>query len=451
MCSFLVTNSDIINLLHVMFFLKFRGPDNTNQLTYEGFHFVHNLLQITGEPTLQPFADETLHIICLYNGEIYNYKDFGDYKSDGLCLIDLYKKFGTDFIKQLDGEFAIVLFDFPRNQIIMSSDVFATKPIWYSINNDKIAISSYESGLIRLGYHQNVKIPANTTYILNISNLTLIETKTVYDFDLIQHKDNFNDWVTAFDEAIKKRAMNMKYPIFLCLSSGYDSGCIAASLNKQKIPYNTYTILATENRSIVEQRIKLNKVDFNVLDMTQTQFIANQKLLKENCEEFTYIGAYNGNFPIQMTDDQAATGLFYICSLAKKKNIRIFLSGHGADEIYCDYGFQGHKFVVNSCFGGKYPDNLSDIFPSKNINHWKNFYDGSMKCYMAKEEHVSGSQGIEGRYPYLDKKLVQEFLWLTPELKNSYYKAPLDYYLKSHSYPYEDGIKRGFEAGRNLK
>ena len=49
---------------------------------------------MTGDFTKQPFCED--NIVCLYNGEIYNYKEFGDYKSDGLCLIDLYKEHGVD-------------------------------------------------------------------------------------------------------------------------------------------------------------------------------------------------------------------------------------------------------------------------------------------------------------------------------------------------------------------
>jgi hypothetical protein len=61
-----------------------------------------------------------------------------------------------------------------------------------------------------------------------------------------------------------------------------------------------------------------------------------------------------------------------------------------------------------------------------------------------KEEYIAGAYGIETRYPYLDKQLVQEFLWLTPELKNKVYKAPLDFYMTSQKYPFEKGVKRGF-------
>ena len=63
--------------------------------------------------------------------ELYNSNLFGDYKSDGECIIDAYLKHGIEFTKELDGEFAIVLVDYDKNICLISSDTFKTKPIFY--------------------------------------------------------------------------------------------------------------------------------------------------------------------------------------------------------------------------------------------------------------------------------------------------------------------------------
>ena len=52
-----------------------------------------------------------------------------------------------------------------------------------------------------------------------------------------------------------------------------------------------------------------------------------------------------------------------------------------------------------------------------------------------KEESISGGFGIEGRYPYLDKTVVQEYLNLLPELKNRHFKAPIYNFLVENNYP----------------
>ena len=48
--------------------------------------------------------------------------------------------------------------------------------------------------------------------------------------------------------------------------------------------------------------------------------------------------------------------------------------------------------------------------------------------------------------PFLDKYVVQEFLWLNSDLKNKFYKAPLHNYLKTKNYPFVEKEKIGFSA-----
>jgi asparagine synthetase B (glutamine-hydrolysing) len=112
------------------------------------------------------------------------------------------------------------------------------------------------------------------------------------------------------------------------------------------------------------------------------------------------------------------------------ENRQVYLSGQGADEIISDYS----PFPGQSTFKGVFPDVLTI---------WENFYEGCQYSYLGKEEYVAGSHGIEARYPFLDREVVQEFLWLTPELKNKNYKAPLHEYLKRNNFPNTFGKKIG--------
>ena len=99
MCSILFTNKNIVDLDYVNYYQRFRGPDKTSvyKIEQDNYTFLHNLLSITGEFKEQPFIKND--IICLFNGEIYNYKTFGNYNSDGECLIDLYMNYGVSFTK----------------------------------------------------------------------------------------------------------------------------------------------------------------------------------------------------------------------------------------------------------------------------------------------------------------------------------------------------------------
>ncbi len=460
MCSFLIYNYFLTNseVIKYNYNLKFRGPDYTNTYNYTYNHiiytFVHNLLNITGEVTYQPFQKD--NIICLYNGEIYNYNEHGEYKSDGECIIDVYKKYKNNFCKYLSGEFAIVLFDFNEDTFIISTDIFATKPLYYNISNNLLGISSYSSGLYNTKFKKdNIKVCPNTTLIFSIKRLVLIHELRTINFNLKQYISNFNSWENAFINSIKKRAINCKYSVFVCMSGGYDSGLICAVLNLLNIPYHTYTIIGKENKSIIDKRIKINKknscVASYIIDINNNIFNEYKNYIKENTDDFYFSVSPNRENYMKLIDDDASVGMGIICDKAYSMNHRIYLSGQGADEIISDYAMNGKPIYTNSNFSGIFPDDLTKIFPKDPKDkscQWYSFYNYTQRSFLGKEEIISGLYGIEGRYPYLDKDLVQEYLNLTCELKNSDYKAPMKYLFEKLNYPYEEE-KIGFNL--NLK
>ena len=466
MCGILLTNKIINNVDYVIEHLKKRGPDITTIKNINKYTFIHTLLSMTGPITPQPFINN--NIIAIFNGEIYNFEEFGNYKSDGECLIPLYEKYGNEFISKLDGEYAIILMDLNNNKLIVSTDIFGTRPLWMGFDENDFGISTYKSCLDRLNLTNNFQILANKTYIFNLEQLKVIEEKTVHTFDLTQYKTNFDDWNIAFENSIKKRTKYAKCGIFIGMSGGYDSGAIACELNKQNVKFKAYSISNVEDKNIMKQRAEIIK-DTNIFDINRDEFMQAREYLKNNSDEYSlnidngelnnYYNLinkpnYNKNEAEQildvvkfrksgqiLTDDNGAIGCSYICSLAIKKNQKIYLSGSGADEIFSDYGFNKVKFYNHSSIGGYFPEDLNTVFP------WKNFYGNTQRAYLMKEEYVAGSYGIEGRYPFLDKYVVQEFLWLMNELKNKNYKSPLDNYLTINNFPFEKNQKTGFGCG----
>lgn len=400
MCGFIAYKKQGNN-----FYIQKRGQDKTTEIKYKGFTFKHNLLSITGEFTVQPFIEDD--IIVLYNGEIYNqpYK-----KSDGEVIIPLYKKYGWEFPKYLDGEWAIALYDFKKEQAIFATDLFATKPLW----RNGLECASYKSGV------GGEKIPANTIEVVGM-NTGLTQRHIIYDFDFRQHKNTYDDWIEAFEGAVMRRA---KDNCFIGLSSGYDSGAIDCVLKKYKVKFKSYTIKGEENQDILKAR-KAKPLNFTKYDYGLTR-----GYIKEFTEDFRY---WNKQY---MTDDKGAIGLAHICKLANKEGRRVYLSGQGADEIMSDYS----KFPGQGKFQ-KFP---------KNLTYWDNFFGKCQESYIAKEEHIAGTFNIETRYPYLDKQVVQEFLWLNRDLKNRLYKAPLDFYMSKEGYPFDRDVKVGFRADKNL-
>jgi asparagine synthetase B (glutamine-hydrolysing) len=470
MCGILFTNFDIsnLNINHIIEFLQKRGPDLTNIKKIREYTFIHTLLSMTGPLTEQPFFNKDNSVICIYNGEIYNFEEFGEFRSDGECLIPLYEKYGDDFISKLDGEFAVCLVDFNKNKLILSTDIFGTRPLWIGFDDKKFGISTYKSCLDRINLPNNFQILANKTYTIDLINIKIIQEKRVHTFDLRQYKTNFDDWNKAFSESIKKRTKYAKCGIFIGLSGGYDSGAIACELTKQNVNFTAYSIANVEDKNVLNERAKIVK-DCNIINLERESFLKARDFLKKNAEEYK-LNIDNGekeeynnlisnknynknqaekllevlNFRKNgqiLTDDNGAIGCSYICSLAIKEKQKIYLSGSGADEIFSDYGFNGIKYFNHSSIGGYFPENLSIVFP------WKNFFHNTQRAYLMKEEHVAGAYGIEGRYPFLDKYVVQEFLWLLSELKNKNYKSPLFNYLTTNNFSFEKNQKTGFGCG----
>ena len=399
----------------------FRGPDKTSVLKNNGGTFIHNQLKITGD-CLQPRVKKNIEVI--FNGEIYNYVgiDEADF------IIESYLKYGDNYAKYLDGEFAIILKDNNLKKILVTTDTFKTKPIYFSTDRG-VHASTYKSALISLNLKNIMPCAPNTTIVFETPDSINHITNTV--FNLNQYKTSYNDWIAAFKESIFKRS-NTDKKIFIGLSSGYDSGCIAAELLNLNKNFHCFSILNNENIEVLEQRKLLLK---------NTEFIFYNKFnnslltvfLRKYCE-------LQENTEYHFIKDSSTLPLLFIGKKGKMNNCKIFLSGTGCDEIMGDYFIKNiYELDGTSCFKGVFPDNLAQYFP------WKNFYNGTMKEYITKDEYVMGCLGIEARYPFLDKKLVQEFLWLSPELKNKYYKSPLRFYLEQNNFPFAEE-KRGFHV-----
>ena len=441
MCSFLLTNVVQFDLLEANSFQQLRGPDTTRSVVVGDLVFAHNLLSITGAFTVQPFMEDGL--VCMYNGEIYNSSDFGEFDSDGLCLLPAYKQAGHDFVRELDGEFALIVVDYEKRELLISSDTFGTKPIHFAVEGSKFGVASYASALRSLGFNTVTKMRANEYIVLDLGTLMPKKKGCVHEFFKNQYKKNFDDWDEAFKNAIIKRTRNCREKIFIGLSSGYDSGAIACQLDQLGIDYKTFSIMNNERTDIIEDRVLRRPMgsEFEFLFPSAEQKITAREELLARVEpvECHIISARSGSSTRwQLHSDGASSGLALICQKAKVEGRKVYLSGQGADEIFSDYGRGGQAIYAHSNFGGHFPDDLEKIYP------WPSFFGSTQAAYLAKEEYVSGSYGIEARYPYLDKQVVQEFLSLGQAIKNSSYKSVLRNLFEQLRYPFAADEKCGF-------
>jgi asparagine synthetase B (glutamine-hydrolysing) len=386
----------------------------TNRMEKSGFTFIHNLLSMTGAGlTPQPFVSDDGMVVAMFNGEIYNYRDFGSFPSDGYCILPLYHKYRDNFVRHLDGEYAVVVFDFKRNVVVYSTDVFATKPLWAASDGKELGVSSYASPLLRLNHANVEEVPANTVITRSLlPPFHVLKRRKVHDFDLRQFKNDTSDWEAAFLAAIRKRIRDVKFNVFVSLSSGHDSGAVSLALEHIGKKHTTMTILGDEDAHVLQARREyLDRIATPIV-LTWGPGSADVRAEQAHVDEF--VEPYT--CPIYMVDkyckrdvldemldsrrrvektfavhtDSATLGHSAIGRRARSNNTLVLLSGVGGDEIMTDYGYNGEALShTQSCLRGVFPRNLSTVFP------WTNFFKGLQRAYLRKEEHVSGSHGIE--------------------------------------------------------
>src|SRR3990167_1864647 len=206
-----------------------------------------------------------------------------------------------------------------------------------------------------------------------------------FDFDN-QHKTTYDDWLEAFRLAIKKRAVP---DCFIGLSSGYDSGAMSKELLKQGIPFKAYVMYNNENKEVLDKRLQYIP-EFQIGEM-------NRELWQK------YYDFLNGKINKKAQADKASMCVAYMFDVARNEGRKISHSRQAGDEINSDYAL----FPKQSTFKGKYPDKLYE---------WPNFRNNMQREYLSELEEIAALYDIEVRYPFIDINLVQEFLWLSPEL-----------------------------------
>ena len=435
MCGIIISTLDIPETSYT--FVKNRGPDHTNKITVNNIHFVHFLLHLTGKKTLQPLVEN--NIVVIFNGEIYNYKElYEDAPSDIYSILHTYKTYGEEFIRYLDGEFTIVLFDFNKDLLFISGDIFKTKPLFYNVSNEDITIASYISSCNTINKNTYQSIQPNQVLIFDLHKRTLIRSYKIYEFDLQQYKTTYDDYMQALETSILKRYPEHHIPL-VTLSSGMDSGAIACCLHKHNKQALYVTIPNNEHPYIIKYRQDILKEQHKILHMNLYTNQGEEKkywvnYLKKNCEQLEWNWM---DHPKLKTINNGQTmgsmlGKSKIITLTQSidPKIKILFSGIGADEILARNQFYSNGWGNVNIF----PEDLKTVFP------WNNVYKGTMENYLKGDEYVGGCFGFETRYPFCDKDVVQEFLWLKPNLKNSFnnniVKPPLAYYLHTHAFPY---------------
>jgi asparagine synthase (glutamine-hydrolysing) len=139
-----------------------RGPDGTGRNVADGVALLHTRLAIidlvTGD---QPIWNEAGTVACIFNGEIYNYRELRDSllerghvfktQSDTEVLVHLYEEHGGALVQHIHGMYAFVIHDRARRRVIAARDRLGIKPLYQARFNGGFALASSIGSLLAGG------------------------------------------------------------------------------------------------------------------------------------------------------------------------------------------------------------------------------------------------------------------------------------------------------------
>jgi len=353
--------------------IEHRGPDGEGYYTDDLVAFGQRRLSIIDlEGGKQPMYDKDEKLVVIFNGEIYNYKELkeelSDYpfqtNSDTEVLLYGYKEWGTDLPKHLRGMFAFALWDIENKRLFCARDHFGIKPFYYGeFDGCFMFASEIKSFLEHPKFKKELNkeiIPSYLSFSFTPTTETLFkgvkrldagcsliyENNTLivdryFDLSFSENDKNLEENVKIISEVMKdsvEHHMISDVEVGSFLSSGIDSSYLV-SLAK---PDKTYTVGYDIPR--------YNEIDY-AKDLADRLGIQNtcKKITKEEYMEVLPKIMYHMDEP---ASDPAAVALYFVANLASK-DLKVVLSGEGADEFFGGYNY--YREEIDYKFYNKIP------------------------------------------------------------------------------------------------
>jgi asparagine synthase (glutamine-hydrolysing) len=430
MCGFVGFFSQENNIEHDKYLLEkslslieHRGPDFQKTLIKDSFFLGHARLKILDLSDLanQPFVYK--HLVLMFNGEIYNYKDLKNKliekgysfttNGDTEVVIKSFYEWGNKCFEMFDGMFAISMVNTLENKIILARDIFGKKPLYYSSSKIKFVFSSELSSFPIINKEKKLNIEALNHflalgYVMNpltvYEEVYLVPPSTIIEFEIDSKKiskTKFYEYEKCFENklkigedkiveqvkflfkgAVKKRLIgDVENGLFL--SSGLDSIGIAYQLSRldKTKRINAYTI-SFGNSPYDEFKLaksytdKLN-IEHQCIDLENLNIDDFFKYL----QKIDYSTFDNSSYPIFKLSKFAA------------KNVKFVLTGDGGDEIFGGYSTYKadrynqilHNNLLFSSLSTKLKD-LNSLIPNVNdrvgnMTKMKRFLKGTDNNY----------------------------------------------------------------------
>ncbi len=352
-----------------------RGPDAEGFYIDENIALGHRRLAIIYiNAGIQPMFNEDEKIVVIFNGEIYNYielkaelkkkKHKFSTNSDTEVLVHGYEEWGSDLPSKLRGMFAFAIWDKEKETLFCARDHFGIKPLYYYKTEEEFLFASEIKSFLD---YPNFKKELNQEILASYLSFSFTPTsetffKNVYRLDpgtsLTFHKNKlkmnkffkleFKEKKQEFEKAVEEIGSIMKdsvnhhllsdVEIGSFLSSGIDSSYLVALAKPDK----TYTV-GYDNP-------KYNEIEY-AKNLTELLNLSNtsKKIIKEEYLAIIPKIMYHMDEP---SSDPAAVALYFVSNLASQ-DVKVVLSGEGADEFFGGYNI--YRKDVDMSFYNKIP------------------------------------------------------------------------------------------------
>lgn len=392
-------------LINMISSLDHRGPDGWGYYISQQIALGQTRLSIvdlsTGD---QPMVTE--ENVIVFNGEIYNYIEIRkDLVREGIrfnttcdteVLLKAYEYYGVKCFEKFNGQFAVLIWNKIKKELTIARDRFGVRPLYILSFKKNLYFASELKAFDQIGGYQREFDPVrlyehcllwNTfgdhTVYSNIRSLPggtyavikdggSIDQKRYYDIGQNQGPDfkTFDEAEEAFrslmDDAVKLR-LRSDVPVGAYLSGGIDSSVILHLINNHTSnKFKTFSVTFEDKEydesSYQKVMAGLIKADHHSLNITY-----------DKVDQAFPEAVYHFERPVFRT---APVPLFLLSEIVRQNDIKVVLTGEGADEIL--WGYDSYKEMKLMEFWSKYPD--SKIRPQlikKLYPHLSNYSDES--------------------------------------------------------------------------
>ena len=437
-----------------------RGPDAEGTYVDENVALGHRRLSIIDitESGNQPIHNEDHSIVVVFNGEIYNFQELKKEllhhtfttNTDTEVLVHGYEEWGVELPKKLRGMFAFAIYDKKKKQIFIARDHFGQKPFYYYKAANEILFSSeIKSFLVCPTFKKELNkdllgayltfsfTPTDETFFKGVYRLPagcymLIDTESLETTIERYFEIRFEDTTAKYEEMIDKIEDAMKdsikhhlisdVEVGSFLSSGIDSSYLVSLARPDK----TYTV----GYDIAQY----SEID-HAKDLTDRLEIQNisDKISKEDYMKALPSVFYHLDEP---TSDACTTAVYFLSKLASK-DLKVVLSGEGADEFFGGYNSYEDNFYtklplwIRKCIAAicavlpqnrytRYLKRRGKSLEESYVSINRNFYDDELKdvlnfdTYLKNKDILADTYAEYKKDSKLNKMLAIDIkYWLT--------------------------------------